>query len=147
MRRRCAWLTKQRSVSGLLMSVLAHGKAVQSSEPLFFGPLKIGLIVLRQNGRQQRDWQQLNGLQSGWPRSCWQLRLLLLTLQRRALGMSAERAAKLRCKETFGRRLRQAGAVEAVEVVVGMRHRHHRHRRHRHRRHRHHSRHHHRVIR
>ena len=69
---------------------------------------------------------------------------LLRMRQRRALSMSAERAGRLRPKGMFGKLLQGAGAVEAVEVVVGMRHRHHRHRRHRHRRHRHHRRHHHR---
>ena len=68
-----------KSVSGLPRSVLAHGKAVQSSVQLFFGPLKIGPTVPRQDGRRRRDRQQLNGLQSRWQRSClhrkWLLRM------------------------------------------------------------------------
>ncbi len=52
--------------------------------------------------------------------------LVVKTPHRRALGMSAKPAAKLRRKETFGRVLRWAEAVEAVEVAVGMCHlRHH----------------------
>ena len=75
--RLCAWLTRQKSVSGLPTSVLAHGKAVQSSVQHFFGPLKIGPTVPGQDGRRQRDQQQLNGLQSRWQRSCLHRKRLL----------------------------------------------------------------------
>ena len=99
----------------------------------------------------ERDRQLLNGLPSRWQSSCWQQKRPLRMRQRRALSMSAERAGRLRPKGMFGKFLQGAGAVEAVEVVVGMRHRHHRHRRHRHRRHRHrrhrhHRRRHHRCL-
>ena len=131
-------------MSGSLRSVLVHGKVMRSSGDLFSRLQRTGQTVPRQSGRWQRDWQLLNGLPSRWQSSCWQQKRPLRMRQRRALSMSAERAGRLRPKGMFGKLLQGAGAVEAVEVVVGMRHRHHRHRRHRHRRQRHHRRHHHR---
>ena len=58
-------------------------KAVQSSVQLFFGPLKIGPTMPRQDGRRRRDRQQLNGLQSRWQRSCLHRKRLLRMQQSR----------------------------------------------------------------
>ena len=58
--------------------------------------------------------------------------------QKSALCMSTKRAAELRPKGTFGKRLPGAGAAEAAEAVVGMCHRRQHHRHHQTHHHRHH---------
>ena len=118
-------------MSVLLVSGPAHGRAVQSSEPLFFGPLKIGQIVLRQNGRQQRDWQILNGLRGWWQSSCWQQRQLLQMQLLSRLSTNTERDVSSKQIWLFGRRSQVAGLDE---VDAGVRRRINRRRRRRHRR-------------
>ena len=82
------------------------------------GRQKSAQIGPRGSGGRHRRWQQLSRRPGAWLSRCWQLRPLWRMLQWRVLGMSAQRAAKLRPKGIFGRRLQEAGVVEAVEAVI-----------------------------